>query len=255
MKRSTMMLDASVRALIKGGSKLADDIARLIQVESTEVWEYEKRRGRIHSASLYRVAAGHKDVFRTLDVPIVTGNTAIQFLGDASGSMAGSKFYALVASFCLLNKACEKMGFPYEFTMFTEDWEGKPQFFVLKDFDKSVTEDQIIRRCEYVSDRLGNNPDGEALLWAGGRLLQRQEERKILIVLSDGQPATSAAGDAAHHLKKVVETLETVMEVIGIGLLSKSVQNFYKHYEIVHNSEDLDKMFLNLVKNKLLCLQ
>lgn len=242
-----------VSRIAQMSNKLAEDIARLIQVESVEDWEYGTRRGRLHGGSLYKVPNGGVDVFRRMNTPIITDDTALMFLGDASGSMTGSKFIALSASFCLLNKACEKIGARYEFTMFSEDPTPMPMHIVLKPFHKGITEDQIIRRCNYVhSNLMGNNADGEALIWAYNRLMARPEKNKVMIVLSDGQPLTGAYGDAATHLKRIVHELEQEIDVFAIGLMSNSVQNFYTNYEVIRDSKDLPDMFLNLLKSKVM---
>lgn len=242
-----------VYALASMGNKLAEDIARLIQVETVEDWEYGTRRGRLHSGSLYKVPTGGVDVFRRVNAPLITDDTALMFLGDASGSMAGDKFVALSASFCLLHKACEKIGARYEFTMFSEDHSPKPLHIVLKAFDKSINQDQIVGRCNYVDNFLmGNNADGEALIWAYNRLMARPEKNKILIVLSDGMPCTSAHGDAATHLKMIVSEMEKEIDVFAIGLMSTSVSNFYSNYVVIRNPLELPDMFLNLLKSKVM---
>ncbi len=234
-------------------NRLAEDIARLIQVESVEDWEYGTRRGRLHGASLYKVPTGGQDIFRRVNQPMVTNDTALLFLGDASGSMMGARFYALSASFLLLHKACEKIGATYEFDMFTENHDPKPLHLVLKGFDSTITQDQILTRCEYVHERMmGNNADGEALLWAYRRLMDRPEKNKVLIVLSDGQPVTRANGDAATHLKKVVAAISKEIDVFGIGLFNPSVKLFYPKHEVIMDASKLPDMFLNLLKSKVL---
>lgn len=243
----------NVMEIARGARQLEEDISRLIQVESVEDWEFSTRRGRLHAGSLYRVPSGASDVFRRVNQPIVTGDTAIEFLGDASGSMSGPRFYALTASFMMLLSACQKVGASCEFTMFTEDWTTRPQYYVLKDWDATCTQEQMLTRCHWVEQRLGNNPDGEALLWATNRLLSRKESNKVLIVLSDGQPCTRAMGDAATHLRKVVQSIESEgIDVFGIGLMSDTVKLFYSQYEIVRDPAALPSMFLNILKSRLI---
>lgn len=234
-------------------NRLAEDIARLIQVESVEDWEYGTRRGRLHGASLYKVPTGGQDVFRRVTQPMVTNDTALLFLGDASGSMMGNRFYALTASYLLLHKACEKIGATYEFDMFSENGVPTPLHLVLKGFDSTITDEQIIARCDYVHENLmGNNADGEALLWAYRRLTQRPEKNKVLVVLSDGQPMTRAKGDASTHLRKVVAAIAEEIDVFGIGLMNPSVKYFYPQHEVITDPTKLPDMFLNLLKSKVL---
>lgn len=247
------IFEREVRAMSAASNRLAEDIARLIQVESVEDWEYGTRRGRLHAGSLYKIPSGGTDVFRRVNTPIITDDTALLFLGDASGSMSGEKFYALTASFVLLNKACEKIGATYEFDMFSENSEPCPLHIILKDFNRGITEDQIISRCGRVYEQMmGNNADGEALIWAYHRLMARPERNKILIVLSDGQPMTGAKGDAATHLKKVVSAIEEEIDVFAIGLMHGSVSEFYSNYCVIRHANELPDMFLNLLKSKVL---
>lgn len=248
-----MSFDECVQRYTTQSNRLAEDIARLIQVESVEDWEYGVRRGRLHGGCLHKVPLGGTDVFRRMNTPVITDDTAILFLGDASGSMGGSRFFALTASFILLHKACEKIGARYEFDMFSEDGIPQPLHIVLKNFDSTITEETILRRCEYVcSNLMGNNADGEALLWAYRRLIQRPEKHKVLVVLSDGQPMTRARGDAATHLRKVVQALEQEIDVFAIGLMNHSVRDFYSNHEVIMDPMKLPDMFLNLLKSKVM---
>jgi cobalamin biosynthesis protein CobT len=242
-----------VTKMAECSNRLAEDITRLIQVESVEEWEFNARRGRLHGGSLYKVPTNAVDVFRRVNDRCITQNTALEFLGDASGSMSGDKFEALTASFAMLNEACSRVGATFEFTLFTENGDPTPEFFVVKSWDRSATKEQIIARCEYVNKSyLGNNPDGEALMWAARRLLARPEQNKILVVLSDGQPCTRAVGDAATHLTKTVQALEQVIDVVGIGLMSNDVRRFYRKHHIIDRAEDLPNMFLKLLEEKIL---
>lgn len=110
-----------------------------------------------------------------------------------------------------------------------------------------------------------NNSDGDALLKVGSILLENSalDEEKILIVLSDGEPACqcydSSIGSHDDYsqieyprLSEVVKKLEKKMTVIGIGIDSLSVKKFYKNYFIVRNVEDLPKELEKLLL-KILC--
>jgi cobalamin biosynthesis protein CobT len=243
---------AEVNALASCSNRLAEDITRIIQVESVEDWEFNARRGRLHGGSLYKVPTNATDVFRRVNERVVTQDTAIEFLGDASGSMHGSRFEALSASFVMLNEACSKIGVTFELTMFTENADPLPEYYILKSWDRSVTREQLVDRCAYVDKQLGNNSDGEALMWAARRLLARPENNKILVVLSDGQPCTRGLGDAATHLKRTVQCLESMIDVVGIGLMTTTIAKFYSKYYIIHDPADLPNMFLKLLEQKIL---
>lgn len=88
------------------------------------------------------------------------------------------------------------------------------------------------------------NLDGEAVLWAAKRLAQRPEPRRVLMVLSDGQPvgARVSDGGAGYLHRAIEEVTKAGIEVIGIGIASPSVRTFYPHHAIVDNLETLPQV-------------
>ena len=238
-----------VAPLVQDGAGLAQQVRRLVQVKSATTNLYEQKSGRIHSRALFKVPTGEKNVFKQKVTPHLRQDTAFMILGDASGSMGGDQFYAECASFVLLSRVFRQLSVPYEFLMFTENGDCIPLFMVLKAFDKKATDEELVQRCAIAEWHLGNNPDGEALLWANKRLQQRRERRKILIVLSDGYPATTAKGDAATHLRVVAEQVGKHCELHAIGLMSDSPLKFYKNASVVQSTADLSAAFLNLFKS------
>jgi len=236
--------------IAKEAEGLERQIRKMIQVKAAEDREVGMRSGRVHARSLYKVPTGGDDIFWRRNNPIVTKDSAIFILGDASGSMRGDRYAALTASFIILNDATSKLNIPAEYTLFSETTQ--PNYYIIKKFSSRATESQIVERMHYVENYMGNNPDGEALIWAAGRLLSRPEKRKILIVLSDGQPATSAEGDAFTHLKRVAAEVEKRVDLFGVGLMTDSVKQFYKQNSVVEDPKDLDKMFLDILKHKII---
>lgn len=242
-----------VQPLVKNASALRSHVLRLIQINSVEENIYAQKRGKLHSKALASVPAGNVHVFKRKEIPQLQKDCAVVVLGDASGSMHGEKFYSETASFILLNEVLKTVGIPYEFLMFTERFSTRRlEHLVLKSFNNKISEDQILARCDYVhQNHLGNNADGEALLWAYSRLIKRPEKRKILIVLSDGMPETSAQGDAAYHLRQVAAEIDKRIDLFAIGLHSDSPEKFYKKWART-DSNNLSSMFLELAKKKLL---
>ena len=90
-------------------------------------------------------------------------------------------------------------------------------------------------------------------MWAYSRLLQQKTARKVLVVLSDGQPQ-SRRGDCSYHTKQVIEQIEKQgkVEIYGVGIESDSVKNFYKDYQVIHRAEDLEGALLNLIQNRII---
>lgn len=237
-------------AIAADAASLSKQVQRLIQIKAAEDREVGMRSGRIHARSLYKVPTGGDDVFWRKNNPIVTKNSAIFVLGDASGSMRGLPYTALAASYLMLNEATSKLGIPAEYALFSE--MEAPDYYLIKKFGERVNNDQIIDRMGHVEYYMGNNPDGEALIWAARRLLSRPEKRKILLVLSDGQPATGAIGDAHTHLIKVAAEVSKRVDLFGIGLMTDSVKAYYKQHVIVNDPLELDKMFLNILRQKII---
>ena len=237
-------------AIAAEASSLAKQVQRLIQIKAAEDREVGMRSGRIHARSLYKVPTGGDDIFWRKNNPIVTKDSAIFVLGDASGSMRGLPYTSLAASYLILNEATSKLGIPAEYTLFSE--RSVPEYFLIKKFNERVSGEQIIARMGHCESYMGNNPDGEALIWAARRLLSRPEKRKILLVLSDGQPATRALGDAHTHLIKVAAEVSKRVDLFGIGLMTDSVKDFYNQYVIVNDPNELDKMFLNILRKKII---
>lgn len=93
---------------------------------------------------------------------------------------------------------------------------------------------------------LANNLDGEAVLWQARRLAQRPEERKVMVVLSDGYPAGSHDNaQGARYLSEAVErALGAGIELYGIGIKSDAVQAFYPHWWVCNDLADLPEVMM-----------
>jgi cobaltochelatase CobT len=112
-----------------------------------------------------------------------------------------------------------------------------PAHAVLKSFGS--TDLSGLRHISGVHENL----DGEAVLWAAKRLAQRPEARRVLIVLSDGLPAGARVpdGGSAYLSKIVQEAIAAGIEVIGVGIESEAVTQFYPHHVVVRGLEDLPR--------------
>lgn len=101
---------------------------------------------------------------------------------------------------------------------------------------------------------VGANLDGEAVLWAARRLAARPERRRVLFVLSDGQPAGARCGfDEAGHLQESVRRVrEAGIETYGIGIESRAVEHYYPTYWTVNRAEDLPAVAVGAVVQVLL---
>jgi len=169
-----------------------------------------------------------------------------------SGSMSGSRYIAAGAAAAMLNDAISFNGIPLEIIGFTESSRHGCRHFIYKTFKKRVTGEQIVNGFVAHSDKLYQNSDGESILYATGRLRAETSARKILIVLSDGEPCCDNNGDAYTFTKEAIKYAERHCEVYGIGIETKSVARLYKDYAVLRDTEQLESCLLEVIKTKIL---
>lgn len=202
-------------------------------------------------------------------------DTAITLLLDNSGSMRGRPIIMAALACEILASILEEFQIKTEIIGFTtadwkggrarKDWEiaGKPKnpgrlnelrHIIYKSFDHSFKKSKVNMGLMLKEGILKENIDGEAVLFAKSRLLQREEERKILMVISDGNPiddSTNLANEEdilSDHLKHVVNNIQKQKEIeilaIGVG---HDTDNFYHNSITIRKLEELgDAMIENL---------
>ena len=242
-------------------------LERTLLARQNRDWNPAQESGRLDSRRLGSVLTGNVHVFKTrTDMPDM--DTAVSMLVDMSGSMFSGtpKRIDLAQQTAIaLCQVMEKVGVAYELLGFNQLTAVPPSHrekgrrfsrpksidhFIFKQFDESLRDARgpigsMARLVYHVDRRQGtvNNVDGEAVNWAWLRLLARREQRRILIVLSDGQPAfycRYARGPQGH----LIETIETIhqhggVELVGIGIQSDAVRHFYPRFVVVNNLSDL----------------
>jgi cobaltochelatase CobT len=99
-----------------------------------------------------------------------------------------------------------------------------------------------------------NNNDAAAVLWCYNRLMRRPEERKILLVLSDGHPATHNVRNPQEALIHVVKGIEADprVELMGLGITCDAVKRYYTQSVVVHKAPDMSTALIDLIANKML---
>lgn len=217
-------------------------------------WQSGLRKGRVSQASLYRLSAGDDRVFRNRESSERL-NTVVSLVVDMSGSMAGTRIQAAALSAWALGQtlsgigiACEIIGFTTE-GIITEPEARRYSRFeplmmpVFKEFDEPFS-DRSRETLAALHDgqyRLDQNVDGECVRIAADRLLLRAEQRKIMIVLSDGSPCSHASGvTLSNHMVEVSkEVAKEGVELFGIGIETDSVHRFYDHCDVINNLRDL----------------
>jgi cobalamin biosynthesis protein CobT len=252
-------------------------LERAMAAISATAWTAGHRSGRLHSGSLHRLTLGDDRVFRRKH-EAQSKDVAVSLVVDLSGSMIGKKQELAVYAAYALSSVLDRMkinheviGFttrPYEREVYSElradqlktglSYARLEALYmpILKGWEERMNA-EVRQRLAYTSDRfnqLRENVDGECVQIAAYRLRQRKENRKVMIVLSDGNPACSGEPVILHdHLKKVVPEIEkSGIEIIGIGIKSPAVSRFYKKYVILDEIEALPGEVLNQLKSLLI---
>ena len=245
-----------IEAMGSTGKGLATTVRRLLQIRSKAKRVYGKKQGKLNGRSLHRLAVKDaKDYSERVFTQKYENNIldiSVTVLGDASGSMGGDKYTHMAQSAILLNDALSVLKVPLEILTFSdrsrEQWIG-----LIKGFQAKVTREKLVDRFVDFSRYMSGNADGEAILYAYSRLVTQRTKRKVLIVLSDGSPA-SDRGDADSHTCRVVKEIEKSggVEIYGIGIQDDNVKRIYKDSEVIYTPEELERALITVIKTKIL---
>ena len=255
-------------------AKLANKLQRQLLAKQNRSWEFDLEEGMLDSSKLSRVII---DPFRSLSYKIEKEiefkDTVVTLLIDNSGSMRGRPIS--VAAICadILSRTLERCSVKVEILGFTtKNWKGgksrekwnsenKPKspgrlndlrHIVYKSADKSWRQSKKNLGLMLKEGLLKENIDGEALLWAFKRIAMRKEERKILMVISDGAPVDDStlsvnSGDYLEkHLKQTVKWIEdnSNIEILAVGI-GHDVTRYYKKAVKIADVQELGDVMIN----------
>lgn len=247
--------------------QLAKKLRTWLQTHSAASYSASKK-GKMHGKALYRAAcptlgAGdwNQTIFRRKEVTL-TLDTSVFLLIDGSGSMAqygshGTRWYsANMAAYLLLKTIRKQLGIPVCVAAFGEDREGSHMIEICA-FGEVLSLEKYQQRATYAEHKLMNqNADGECIEYAYHLLKQQKAKKRVLIVLSDGEPCCYAKGDADQHTKDVVAAIEKSRDVTiaGIGIETTSVKKFYKKHTVLSNSDSasIEKAIFEIVKKEVI---
>jgi len=247
-KASAKYIYASDTELTVEAAACGNKARRLLQTLTRSKIQTERLTGKLHNRNLYRIATPsmpnsdwNARVFKQRKQGIDL-DTAITVLVDSSGSMAGQKMSTAIQGAQPYHHVIDRvLHLPTELLMFGAGGGQRPfKHGVVKNFNEQrYTRQDIANRMRRFEEKVGGNQDADAVMWAANRLLQRREKRKLLIVLSDGQPtdAVSGYGTAGKGLKQVITGLKQSgqLELFGIGIMSTAVQDYYGEDCVVVN--------------------
>jgi cobalamin biosynthesis protein CobT len=247
----------------------ANQLRRLIQIRSKGRYEYGVSRGKLQRSAVHRVTTPDSPLSQKIfkrHIKSMVNDCAITILVDASGSMAGKKYlHATCAMMILSETIANVLRIPLEVLAFSdgigfkhnrEYKEAAEDMYLIRQFgEQQVGNDELIARMATVSQFFGANADGEAIVFALDRLLKQKQKRKLLIVLSDGQPVTSSTGSAIRPYTRLVnERIAATpnIDVVGIGIMSSEVKKYYKHHRVIKNASEIETVLLDVLREAVL---
>ena len=261
-------LDSQLTGLQGVVTRLANRLQRRLMAQQNRSWDFDQEEGLLDAARLARVviSPGHSLSYK-VEQDIEFKDTIVTLLIDNSGSMRGRPISIAAISADIMARTLERCGVKTEILGFTtRAWKGgqsrehwlasdKPaQPGRLNDLRHIVYKkaDEPWRRARknlglmMREGLLKENIDGEALLWAHDRLLARPEDRRILMVISDGAPvddstlSVNSAGYLEQHLRKVIEWVEnrSPVQLVAIGI-GHDVTRYYKRAVTIMDVEQL----------------
>ena len=268
LARLRHMLDQQLGHLQGMIGKLANRLQRRLLAKQTRSWEFNLEEGLLDTARLDRIVTNPLTPLsfkRENDTEF--RDTVVALLLDNSGSMRGRPVAIAAMSADILARTLERCGVKVEILGFTtRAWKGgqaRAQWIAdgkpgnpgrLNDLRHIVykTADSPLRRARrnlglmLREGLLKENIDGEALMWAHNRLIARAEQRRILMVISDGAPvddstlSVNAGNYLERHLRDVIDYIETrsPVELVAIGI-GHDVTRYYQRAVTIMDVEQL----------------
>ena len=266
-------MDNLIKPHIPTIGKLANRLQRLLLAKQNTNWNFNLDEGMLDNARLHRIIANPRF---PLSFKQETENdfkdTVVTLLIDNSGSMRGRSISLAAICADIIGSTLERCQVKTEILGFTtKHWKGgdSKKMWIINGNTSNPGRLNDIRHIVYKSadnswrrsrkyfgamlreGLLKENIDGEALSWSHERLLKRQEERKILIVISDGAPVDDSTLSANredfldNHLREIISKIEkespVELQAIGIG---HDVTKYYKNSVTIHRSDELGEFLL-----------
>jgi len=268
LTRLRAYLDAQLKGLQGIVTKLANRLQRRLMAQQNRSWDFDQEEGLLDAARLARVviSPGHSLSYK-IERDVEFKDTIVTLLIDNSGSMRGRPISIAAISADVMARTLERCGVKTEILGFTtrawkggqsrEAWlaGGKPaqpgrlndlRHIVYKKADEPYRHARKNLGLMMREGLLKENIDGEALLWAHARLLARPEDRRVLMVISDGAPvddstlSVNSAGYLEQHLRKVIDWIEkqSPVQLVAIGI-GHDVTRYYRRAVTIMDVEQL----------------
>jgi cobaltochelatase CobT len=268
LTRLRNFLDQQLQAMQGVVARLANKLQRLLMAQQNRNWEFDLEEGILDSARLPRIIIDPMfPLSFKREKDMVFRDTVVTLLLDNSGSMRGRPI--MVAAMCadILARTLERCAVKTEILGFTtrawkggqsrEKWiaAGKPphpgrlndlRHIIYKAADEPWRRARRNLGLMMREGLLKENIDGEALMWAHNRTVARPEQRRILMVISDGAPvddstlSVNAGNYLERHLRHVIDEIEqrSSVELVAIGI-GHDVTRYYRKAVTIVDAEQL----------------
>ena len=271
-------LDTQLVHLQSAVTKLANRLQRRLMAQQNRIWQFDQEEGLLDAARLGRVITNptHALTYK-VEQDTEFRDTVVTLLIDNSGSMRGRPISIAAISADILARTLERCQVKTEILGFTtrawkggqsrERWlaEGRPvkpgrlndlRHIVYKSADAPWRRARKNLGLMMREGLLKENIDGEALLWAHSRLVARSEDRRILLVISDGAPvddSTLSVNSGTYlerHLRQVIGWIETrsPVELAAIGI-GHDVTRYYRRAVTIMDAEQLGGAIVDQLAN------
>ncbi|MFV2090535.1 MAG: hypothetical protein ACC642_07765, partial [Pseudomonadales bacterium] len=268
MLRLRALLDQQLVPLQHATSKLANRLQRKLMAIQNRTWEYDLEEGMLDTSRLTQVITDPMNplAFKQ-EKEMQFRDTVVSLLIDSSGSMRGRSITIAAMSADILGRTLERCSVRVEILGFTtrawrggqsrERWiaEGKAtnpgrlndlRHIIYKAADDPWQRSRRNLGLMMREELLKENIDGEALIWAHNRLVTRPEQRKVLMVISDGLPVDNStllvnpSNYLEQHLKYAIDMIEShsPVELIAIGI-GHDVTHHYRRAVTITDAEQL----------------
>jgi cobaltochelatase CobT len=268
MVRLRQLLDQQLVALQHATSKLANRLQRRLMAKQNRTWEFDLEEGVLDAARLTQVIIDPMNPLAyKQEKETKFRDTVVTLLIDSSGSMRGRSI--TIAAMCadIMGRTLERCSVRVEILGFTtKAWRGGESRESWINANKPVNPGRLndLRHIIYKSaddnwsrtrrnlglmmreELLKENIDGEALIWAHNRLVTRPEQRKVMMVISDGLPVDNStllvnpSNFLEQHLKYAIGMIEnqSPVELVAIGI-GHDVTHHYKRAVTITDAEQL----------------
>ena len=272
--RLRQSLDQQLLSLKNFISKLANKLQRKLLAKQNRSWDFDLEEGSLDTSKLTRIII---DPLNSLsfkkEKEVSFKDTLVTILIDNSGSMRGKPISVAAVCADILSRTLERCSLKVEILGFTtKHWKGgqsrekwtnnkKPlhpgrlndlRHIIYKSADMPWRQSKNNIGLMLKEGLLKENIDGEALKWAYNKILKRKEERKILMVISDGAPvddstlSTNTSNFLENNLKQTVKWIEknSSVELLAIGI-GHDVTRYYSRAIKIADVQDLGDVMIN----------